>query len=243
VVGQRQRFKINNVNGSIDHWLGPLDRISLSVFQSLTDYSEESQLDHNFLGANISYDHTLSERTTVGTRISWGRQVTDRLEVSDDVTDYYNLSGFLSYSLSPTIQLSLSAGPALIQGNSDDFEPRRSCRGPVPLRQESDGYHFLDATTCPQASPGVYVAGSKCKSVAPALTNNQLAVLNFFTNGNQTLVPFAGASPSVDDSNTTYFASATLSKQWERWSGGVSYTRSAGQSTAVASVSESCPGT
>jgi hypothetical protein len=155
------------------------------------------------------------------------------------VTDYYNLSGVLTYAISPTSRLSLSAGPALIQSNSDDLEPpTEAVVARFPLRQESDGRHFLDATTCPQESPGIHVVGPKCKSVAPALTENQLDVLNLNTGGNQALVPFVGALPSTDDSNTTYFASATLSKQWEHWSGGLSYTRSAGQSTAVASVSD-----
>lgn len=56
--------------------------------------------------------------------------------------------------------------------------------------------------------------------------------------GNQVVVPFAGVLPSADNSSTTYFASATLSKQWERWEGALSYTRHAGQSTAIASVAD-----
>jgi hypothetical protein len=228
-VGQRQRFKVNNVNGSLDHWLGPVDRVSLSVSQSLFDFSDENQSDSTFLGANVTYDHTLSERTTVGTRFSWGRQTTDRFDVSDDVTDYYNLSGVLSYTYSPTLQLSLSAGPALIQGNEDDFDAPENAAAPVfPLFRKSDGLHFLDANTCPEESPGVRVVGLKCNTVGPPVG----------VAGNQGIFPFVGTLPGVDDSNTTYFASATLSKQWERWSGALSYTRSAGQSTRIASVSD-----
>lgn len=228
-VGQRQRFKVNSVGGSILHQLGPLDRVSLSLSQGLYDYSDESQLNSNFLGANLSYDHTLSERTSVGTRLSWGRQTSERLDVSDDVTDYYNISGVLSYTFSPTVQFSLSAGPALIQGNEDDFEPPEQASAPVfPRLQKSDGLHFVDATTCPEDSPGVHVLSPKCKTVGPALP----------TAGPQALFPFVGSLPSVDNSNTTYFASATLSKQWERWSGELAYTRGAGESTAIASVSD-----
>jgi hypothetical protein len=229
-VGESQSVKVNSVHGSLLHQLGPLDQVSLSLSQSLYDYSEEDQPNSNFLGADLSYEHTLSERASVGTRFSWGRQTSERLDVSDDVTDYYNISGVLSYAFSPTVQFSLAAGPALIQGNSDDFDPpAQSVVALYPLRPGSGGSFFLDADTCPEDSPGVRVVGPKCKSIGPALDG---------VSGNQVAVPFAGALPSADNSNTTYFASATLSKQWERWSGALSYTRDAGQSTTIASVSD-----
>jgi hypothetical protein len=113
-----------------------------------------------------------------------------------------------------------------------------------PLREESDGFHFLDADTCPLKS-GARIQSPTCKTVSQALDANQLRVLNEIrdpSNGilgnNRVLIPFLGSVPSIGGSNTTYFASATLSKQWERWDGTLSYTRSAGQSTTIATVSD-----
>ena len=252
-IGQRQLFTTNTINGSLDHRLGPLDRVSLSVSQNIYDFSDDNQPDHSYLGTYLTYDHTLSERASIGTRVSWAQQTTNRTDVPDDVTDYYNLAGTFSYTFSPTMQLGLSAGPTWIQNNSKGFVapsvtttqgvtiPDAAARRPFPLRQESDGFHFLDADSCPLVS-GVRVSSPTCKSVQPALTDRQLQVFNLFT-PSQILVPFLGSVPSIGGGNTTYFASATLSKQWERWNGTLSYTRSAGQSTTIATVSDVVSGT
>jgi hypothetical protein len=239
VVGQRERLKRNLLNASLDQLLGPRDLVSLSVLYSLNDFSGENQADSNFVSTGLLYQHQLSARTSIGSRFSWSRQTVERLEVDDSTTDYFNLSGVLLYEFSRTLSLELSAGPALIQGNPQESDPPTQLNvARFPLRQGADGVHFLDADSCKEDKQGNFIAGADCNSIDPALTQAQLNALNFSTGGNRLIVPFVGTVPSADDSTTTYFADVSLTKNWERWSGTLSYSRSENQSTVIAAVSD-----
>ncbi len=264
-VGERQGITANTITGSLAHQLGPRDEITLSAYQNLYDLLgvvevgtlsdgmvvKQERPDHSFLGASLLYDHRLSQRATIGSRASWGRQTVQRVDpplldplaepsdLPDLVTNFYNLSGVFTYRFSPTFDVELSAGPALIEGTADQLDPSREYGvARFPLQSSEDGLHFVDATTCKEISPGVHVFGAKCQAIAPALTPQQLFALNFNTNNNTAIVPFEGVVPSIEASSTTYFADVRFNKQWERWTGSLAYSRSASQSSTVASVSD-----
>lgn len=254
--GRREPVKSNQFSAVLLHSLTPLDSLSFSASYGLIDYSEETTTDSRFLSSGLLYQHRLSPRTTIGARLSWSRQTSEPGEVDtpgdnpdppdtpnleDRDTDFYNLSAVLTHDFSRTLRLSLSAGPALVQTDQVDVDDTATTAlvRAFPVRGEEDGFHFVDADTCPTNKRGERVASPSCQSIQPALTNPQLNLLfSPLNNGNTATVPILGGIPSADDSNATYFADVTLTKDWERWTGSLSYRRSEDPSSNFGAVSD-----
>ena len=243
--GRRDELISNQFSAVLQHNLSPLDFVSLSAAYGLHDFSPEEGTDSRFLSSDFSYQHRLSRRTSIGTSLSWSRQTSLPGEtgrpVEDRSTDFYNLSGVLNYEFSPTLHLSVSAGPALIQSDQSQPTPATEVKVPAfPVRLEADGFHLVDADTCPRLkqTDEFLIFNADCESIQPALTPAQRAALFSNNPGNQQLVPILGDIPTVDDGNATYFADVTLSKEWQRWTGSLSYTRSEDQSSNFGAVSD-----
>jgi hypothetical protein len=249
IVGERDRFKRNVFSTSLDRSLSPRDLVSLSLFHTYQDNSDEFQRKHNTLGSAIFFRRLLSERTSIGSRLSWTRQTFERNEIDDQETDYYNLSGTLTHAFDRTFRMDLSAGPALIQSDAQDVEftdvdlVQPGVQLPVvalPLRQEGDVYRFIDADSCRQDNLGNRILGPKCETFAePTLTQSQFRT---FQQINRARVSVVGDIPSVDDTNVTYFASLALTKEWQYWQARLAYNRSYSDATSVAAVSDNVLG-
>jgi hypothetical protein len=240
VAGRRVEYESNAVTAGIEHFLSVRDLLVVNASFTQQMFSEVGQRDRDFYGTSLVYRHRWSERITIGAVGSWSRQTVETILAGEDElqTDYYNVSGLFTYLVSPTLTFEVSAGPALIQ--SDTRESGAPAGGfnnlaEFPRRQGGGGTQFLlDEDTCPQDSNGNGILSGRCQIISPALNQAQLATVSGVLNG----VPLVGSVPSADDSTTTYFADVALIKDWERWRGELSYTRSEDRSTGFGAVSD-----
>jgi hypothetical protein len=236
VEGRRVEYMQNVVGGGLTHTLTPRDVLALNVAYTTQDFDEEGQFDREYYGTNLVYRHRLSERTVIGGMASWSRQTSERDEVADLSTDYTNLSALLTYAVSRTMTLEVSAGPAWITSDANDFDPPPTVRTQAfPLRQQKDDVFLLDADTCPIGSGGGRIVTGKCDELSPPLTD---AERNALQPVNSAIFPFVGTVPSADDSSFTYFADVSLVKNWERVTGEVAYQRREDQSSGFGAVSD-----
>jgi hypothetical protein len=237
VAGRRVEYTTNAVNAGVEHWLGPRDLLVFNTSFTHQDFSEEGQFDRDFYGTSLIYRHRWSERATIGAVASWSRQSVELLATDQEEreTDYYNVSALFLYVLSPTLTFEASAGPALIQSNVQDFAaPASFMVDAFPRRRGAAGAQFLlDADTCPRNNDNIRFLSAQCQIITPALNGTQLGTVS-----GQVSVPFVGSVPGADDATTTYFADVALIKDWERWRGELSYTRSEDRSTGFGAVSD-----
>lgn len=225
----------NELSAGIEHLLDGRNTLFVNLYTSLQDYDDEGQIDRDYYGSSLVYWHRWSERATIGATASWNRQTATHPDFDDRDTDYYNLSALFFYELSPTLHFSASAGPALVVSDVADFDaPASVNRATFPLFQTASGVHFVDADTCPRNGAGERQLTLECNVLSPALGPGQLASLG----ANTTSFPVTGPVPSVDDSSTTYFADVSLTKDWERFQGALSYRRSEDRSTGLGAVSD-----
>lgn len=244
---RREPVLSNNVSAVLQHSLTPLDYVSLTASYGLIDVSDEEATDSDYLGSNLYYQHRLSERTSLGTRLSFSRQTSKPGEplqggtqLPDRETDYYNLSGVLNHDFSSTFHLMVSAGPTLISSNDPEAISQSATETAVasfPLIRNGNNRSFIDANTCPIRS-GQRVLTNRCGTFDPPLTQQQFQTVTGPPDFNSSLVPIVGAFPSIDDTRTTYFADITLSKEWLRWTGSLSYSRSEDQNSNIGAVSD-----
>lgn len=238
-IGDRERFKRNIVNASLDHHLNPRDLLSLYAYHNLLDFSEENQPDRDNFGSGLYYQHRLSERSTLGSRLSWSRQVFNSNQRDKINTDYLNLSGVVTHEFTRTFRVELSAGPTLIFGDSQEFQDADPAtpeidiqRNVFPAQRQQDGrIHFFDANTCKDKDKvtGLPILDFTCGDGGST---------NILTFNNREIAPIIGSIPSANDTNTTYFAELSLVKEWEKWQADLTYTRSISQATSVAAVSD-----
>jgi hypothetical protein len=234
-AGERARYKTNLATGSLEHLLSPLDLVALSVSYNIQDFSEE-QVDREFLGTGLVYQHFLNERTTLGARASWSRQTLIEDELDDRSTDYFNLSAVFTREISRGLHLEVSAGPAYIVSDVEDISlPPSAPRRAIPFVQEDGTGRLLNADSCPRNNAGERILSSECGFLSPALTQQQLVTLLVTPN---IPIPITGTVPSADDSQTTYFADISLVKDWERLRGEISYQRRESQSSGFGAFSD-----
>jgi hypothetical protein len=240
VAGRRVEYTSNIVNGGVEHWLTPRDFLVLNSNYLHQTFDEEGQSDRDFYGTSLVYRHIWSERMSFGVVGSWSRQSVQLLtdEDEDRETDYYNISGLFNYVVSPTLRFEASAGPAYISSNVSDFSaPAGGFNGlqEFPRRRGGANQQFLiDADTCPRNSAGDRILTARCQIITPAVPGTNLGAVSGELNG----VPLIGSIPGADDSTTTYFADIALIKDWERWRGELSYTRTEDRSTGFGAVSD-----
>jgi hypothetical protein len=240
VAGRRIEYTSNRFGTSLEHLLSPRDVLLLNATYLTRRFSEEGQGNRDAYGASALYRHRWTERTNVGAVLSWNRQVVEQVDLDDRQTDYFNLSALYTYEFSPSLHFEVSAGPALILSDALDTSiPPTVRRFDFPSFQRTDGFHLIDADSCPRNNAGMRILDATCQTLSPALTPFQASQVR----ATQIDIPVVGDIPSPDDSNTTYFANVSLSKSWRTVRGVLSYRRSEDLSTGFGAVSDNFYGT
>lgn len=240
-VGERVRYKNNFVSGSLEHLFGPRDVVTVSAYHNYQDFAGATQPQRDFLGTGLVYQHSWDARTILGARASWSRQTLSDWEtlagedVDDRSTDYFNVSGVFRREISRSLFFELSAGPAYILSDVDDFVlPPAGVRLNFPVLRLGGQPRLVDADTCPRNKAGERILSTQCGVFSPPLTEGQAAVLQL----NRVSVPITGTVPDADDSTLTYFADVSLVKEWERLSAELTYERRESQSSGFGAVSD-----
>ncbi len=245
VVGFRQRFKRNRLNATLTHSLSARDVVSLSAGYNYFEFSNTNNADRDNIRTSLAYTRQLSERTTVGTSLAWTQQTFERPGFDQRSTDFYNLAATVSHQFDRSLRLDLSAGPALIESESEaaafnDVDPMspgtQVGTTAFPLFRLGNGsFRMVDADTCPLNDFGERVLALECQTLPPDISSG---LANSFGQFNVTAVDLTGDLVTPSDSRFTYFAAASLSKEWERWRASLSYSRSFSDSTAAAAVAD-----
>lgn len=241
-VSRRDAVVSNQFDAVLQHSFTPVDLVSVSASYGIVDLSGKNGTDSEYVYGGFFYQRLLSERTRLGGRVSVSRQTAkpgDPLEGAvqqpDRDTDYYNASAVLGHDFSPTLHLTLSAGPALVR--SDQQELGTAARViAYPLLDDGGVRSFVDANTCPTNKAGDRIFADGCQAIEPArpLTDPQFQFLSTF---NATTVPVIRGS-SVDDSSSTYFADVSIAKEWERVTGSLTYRRSEDRTSTLGAISD-----
>lgn len=217
-----QRFKRNSLEITLKHQLSPTRSLQFGARYGLRrDPGSRGDTDrYNLTGG---YRQFVNSRVALGFGASVTRQDIDESSRADESTaDFYNLFASLSYLIDPTMRLELSAGPTYVR-NEEEADGVRTSFDVAQFPQVRVGTQdFLtDLASCETLSDGTPVLGADCD-----------AALFAFPAGVKT-VPFVGAVPSRSDSTTTFFANASLSKQWDRLSTSLTYSRQASSASGV----------
>lgn len=128
--GRNDDIESNVIVLGLRHHYTPRDIFIFNGAYNFRDYSNENSTDRWTSTFGTTYQHTLTERTTIGVRGSWTRQTFER-DIGDDITtDYYNISALLDHRFSRTLSIELSVGPALIDGEEEvvNFSPEFGVR-------------------------------------------------------------------------------------------------------------------
>jgi hypothetical protein len=249
--GRRDEITGSFTTLGLRHVLTPRDEVDLSASYSFRDYDQETSSDLESAIMGGGYRHSLTPRTAIGVRGSWTRQSFERSIGNDAETDYYYLSGTLEHQFSRTLRVELAAGPTLIDTDRSltNFLPRYA----VQRFANGTGLVVTQPGLCPVldgrriAVYGQFAYG--CPNFE-GLTAEQLGQLGFPAGEVPELVEFSdpleetasGALVPVDDSEfqepeLTYFARASLLKEWERFEARVTYERTADESGSFGGAS------
>lgn len=248
---RNQEIRANRTSVGLGHTLGPRDSISAGFNYTTFQYPDGDGIDRDIPAASLGYEHLWSERTKLGARFSWTRQVYQNPS-GDDETDFYNLGATLDYRFSPTLRLEASAGPTIV-----DSSPVTEFEGAVTAVRFNQGLteegipvrvpFAVDATTCVpydlDADPTTFQADLAFSNCGPSptfiLDRSDLDAIQALT----AVIPTVDENNvQVDSSDTstsdlTYFAHLALVKDWESWNGRIAYDRSNSENARFGSSS------
>jgi hypothetical protein len=245
-----QEVRNNRTSAALTHTLTPLDTLSLSASYVRYEYPDGNRSDRSIPSSSLAYDHLFSERTTAGLRFSWTQQANQGNVEGDDETTFYNLSGTLSHSFSPTFHLQASAGPTLVDSSprSSSFEtPEFAVLRIVTLDPMGNvrGPFAADADLCEFAGVPRRAASFSTDCVVPTAgdfpTEITPAEFQTLVRRPEIEVPTLDEQGNLFEDSTatdlTYFARLVLMKDWEYWKGSLGYQRSNSESSRLGSSS------
>lgn len=223
--GTTRRFTTNSLQAELRHVLTPTDTLTLSLDSDLRDQDEDpgeaggSTRDTTSTSITSQYRHMLSARTTIGLGLSAARNEFDQGLGDESETDFYNLFASWQHRFDESFQVSVAAGPALIDSGAQDRQLRPVVARAFPLTNEGE---HVDATTCPlnDAGQSFLPPGGGCESVGD---------LGFLAPGFTVAQPL-GDLPSRSESRVSVFANMSLSKYWDDWRLSLGYRRRQSQS-------------
>jgi hypothetical protein len=236
VTPKRQRITTNTANANVRQRLGPLWELTFSVNNDFTGFRAENQPDSLSTSGTIQATRGITRRLIAGVGGRYQRQdFSDTQDRAGQGSTVYQGFGILNYRISPTWRFAMSAGPALAEPD------------PLPNQAiQASSYFPVAADTCPTRSDGIHfvpqgqalgftITGPRCQPALFRAPNGTL-LLALPTSRTEP-VPFSAQGGSLTSLN--YFGRISLDKDWEHWTGSVSYSRSAssgsglGTSTAV----------
>lgn len=227
---ERTKFLHNAASASLRFFVTPTQAVTLFGDHNFWKFSSNKGRDQQNMDAGLSYSKSLSKRLKLGTTFSWSRQYFAPTDLQPTVTtDYYHVSGDYDYSFSPTLQVHLSAGPTLVIPPATPSPPTALRRPVIPLLPSRNPNRLVDVTTCPTLAGGEPFLSSQCSTLGAPLTSPFLQLVG----GPQQIVYFTGPVASSGGNTLTYFANASISKEWENWTFTLSYQRQANQSAGA----------
>jgi hypothetical protein len=248
---QNQEIRANRTSVGLGHTLGPRDSISAGFSYTNFQYPDGDGIDRDIPTANLAYEHLWSERTKLGARFSWTRQVYQNPS-GDDETDFYNLGATLDYRFSPTLRIEASAGPTIVDSSPvTEFEGAvTAIRFNTATTEEGLPVRVpfaVDATTCMpydlDADPTTFQADLTFSDCGPSptfiLDRNDIDAIRGVT----AVIPTVDENNALIDpsdtstSDLTYFAHLALVKDWESWNGRIAYDRSNSENARFGSSS------
>ena len=211
-------------------WLGVL-----SLSSSIVDYQSSLNADSSATQGQIYAVYGLLPTDRIGAGLSATRQTIDQVGGGTSGSSYYQLFGIWEHDFSPTWQMDLQAGPALVEPDSPDLQTTRANAPLYSRLVQTRGGSVLSPMSGGTCVPfrGVLVAEACSVLSTPAGPVNAAQTVAFDANGQpvdlaQTgTLTQVGSGPSAAGSSLTYFANLSVTKRW-RWFNFVgSYVRNA----------------
>ncbi len=110
----RDRFVNNTAQGVLTHSFSPTNRLTLSAYHALFEFSNDLTVDRTFYGAEAGLSHSLNARTSVGTTLRWAHQKFEPEVGRNNDTDFLSLLLDLRHSFQPDLTVSVQVGPAFV---------------------------------------------------------------------------------------------------------------------------------
>lgn len=179
--------------------------------------SQDFESDSYNAATNLSYQ--LSSRSILAFGGTFSRSDFKGTSTqSASVTDSYNVFGRWGYQLDPTLTFSVQAGPAYITSKNDNqFQAQFINVVQYPFRSSSGDVFPIDVRSCPTLDDGTPFLNDSCDvfgaTADPGLFRSIAAI---------PAVPVDSGA----NNRSTYFAVASLTKEWNRADSTISYTRS-----------------
>lgn len=226
----------NTLSLQVEHRLSAAQTLVGNFSHALSDF--EVARDNSGFSLGGSYNFIVSPRSRLGIGPRFSVQETEGVGDADDAsTTFYGVTGSWNYVFEPGFSISLAAGPTWIDSDQSGIDdtaipdffsvPTIIFPGPV--------FNLVDAATCPTLEDGTPFVGAGCGPLAPPLTPTQVDELGMDPSLTVSL-PVVGA-PNASDTRMTFFANASLRKEWRDWSGLVTYRRTDAPSSGIGAAS------
>lgn len=198
----------------VERRLTPRNTATLRLQRFENDYELATRQDVTVTEVGLEWLYDLTARDRTGLDVRYSRQAFGIPSQDESRTDYYNLSLVWQHVFDPTLALSISAGPALVEPEDQGDTFVTIQRFPFALGANGVVGPVI-ASTCPTLDDGTPFLSGACLAVplgGPAFDE-------------LTTIGVIGDTPSGGGSDTTYFAAVSLTKQWKYVRGELSYTR------------------
>lgn len=238
----RQDVLVNQGDLTLTHRLTGRSQVISTVDGGYFRYPDGNQFDSLSTRGVSQYTYALSPKLVVGGGVSILRQDFGEVEgVEGRGSMFYQGFASLNYSITPSLTLVLSGGPAWSVPEELDTDQRDEefvvPETPVRLRVVGTtvGFFPIDAASCGTLGDEAILTSS-CGTLERAtdLTDGALVPVSIRTQS----VPLRRITFEDDltpDPSLTYFGRASLEKQWEHAQGALQYERSASSASGVGS--------
>ena len=224
VVFRRDRVNRNTFNVALNQSITRDHSVNFAFTHRWLPASNSRGSDVQSFNLTSSYRLVATERSSYGLGLSVTRQHAGDSDLRESRnTDFFNLFGSWEHSFDPTLRLSVSGGPALVDGEDPSDPPFSVPALRFPTVRRGNDFFFVDFASCP-TEDGFVQLTAECEPIGPEI---QFPGFLPTTPDNQTTLALVGSPESLDNQSVTYFANVSLTKSWEEWNGSLSYSRSA----------------
>lgn len=224
-----ERIKRTVLTGTFNHSPTSVDSLSIGANWFDFDPEGERRVAQTTGGLNLSWVRRVGRQDSLGIVLRYSRQ-TVALEREDAQTNFYNASLRWSHTFSPTLSLSVTAGPAWVDAEQQDVETVLPDRPLFPIQRGPGGIvGNVQASTCPTLDevPGAFVLDEICETFGGVIPG---------TLGQTTDLRLTNALLDDTDPELTYFAAIVLRKSFRRVDVSLQYLRDTDNSASQTSV-------
>lgn len=223
------RSQYNQLEASLEHALAARHLVSLAAARYDTSYDESAD-ETAVTALQASYLYLLTPLDRIGVGLSGTQQEVDYEAFEGRTTRFYNASLRWVRQFDPTLALDVSAGPAWIDESDPETVDLLPEQSRYPVISTGEGLAPVRASTCPLNGEGRRFLDERCRGFGRGTPFLDAAFLSESAD-----LPRIGGTPS-SDSDVTYFAAISLTKEWRSVSGTLSYERDASTSAQLSGV-------